>query len=65
MPSHPAQRDCQTLEDGMLNDDLQPISILVYEDLAAMHDWLARVFGLVPGRRPRSRGSMDTRALRR
>ena len=49
----------------MLNDDLQPISILVYEDLAAMHDWLARVFGLVPGRRPRSRGSMDTRALRR
>ena len=43
----------KTLEDmTMLNDDLvqRRISILVYEDLPAMHGWLSRVFGLVPGR---------------
>jgi DNA-binding transcriptional MerR regulator/uncharacterized glyoxalase superfamily protein PhnB len=43
----------KTLEDmAMLDDDLvrRRISILVYEDIPAMHSWLAQAFGLVPGR---------------
>ncbi len=41
----------ETMEDmAMLNTVQRRISILVYEDIPAMHDWLVRVFELGAGR---------------
>ncbi|MGA8209807.1 MAG: MerR family transcriptional regulator [Nocardioidaceae bacterium] len=42
----------ETMEDMTMLDDIvqRRISILVYDDIAAMHAWLVRVFGLGAGR---------------